>query len=120
MKRAIVFGCIVAASAALSGYSGPSKAAPMRYSKVAPLIAAKCVQCHNDKNHPENVNLTSYATLMKSGEHGPIVIAGHPEKSKLIMYVDGEKAPRMPMNKKPLAQSEIDLLKGWIKAGAKG
>ena len=91
----------------------------LTYAKVEPLIKTKCEPCHNAKAHPEAINLSSFEALMKSGEHGPIVIAGHPEKSKLIQYVDGEKKPRMPYRKPPLSGSEIGLLKQWIVDGAK-
>ena len=91
----------------------------MPYSTIAPLIDSKCKSCHNAKKHPEAIDLSSYGALMKSGEHGPIVIAGHPEKSKLIMYVDGTKQPRMPYKTAPLKDKEITLLKQWISAGAK-
>jgi hypothetical protein len=97
-----------------------AKVKPIPYAKISPLIKAQCVSCHNAKNHPEKVDLSSYHSLMKSGEHGPIVVAGHPEKSKLIMYVDGQKQPRMPMNKPPLSPAQIAELKAWIAAGAKG
>jgi hypothetical protein len=93
---------------------------PMPYSKVASLIKVECASCHNAKSHPEKVDLSTYQSLMKSGEHGPIVIAGHPEKSKLIMYVDGEKQPRMPFKQPPMSNAKIQLLKAWIAAGAKG
>ena len=89
------------------------------YKAVAPVIKAQCASCHNDERHPDGVNLSSYESLMKSGEHGSIVVPGHPEKSKLIMYIDGEKQPRMPFKKKPLTAGQINFIKGWIKAGAK-
>lgn len=92
----------------------------MPYSKIAPLIDAQCVSCHNEKRHPEKVDLSSYQALMKSGEHGPIVVAGHPEISKLVLYVDGQKQPRMPFKKAPLGPADISLLKKWIASGAKG
>ena len=99
---------------------GKAPKAAMSYAKVAPLIKAQCVSCHNEKRSPEKVDLSSYQALMKSGEHGPIVIAGHPEKSKLIAYVDGSKKPQMPMGKPALGKADIELLKKWIAAGAKG
>src|SRR5471030_928100 len=69
------------------------KAAP-KYKAVADLFNAKCLSCHNEKNHPEKVDLSSYKALMASGEKGPIVMAGKPDKSKLVMYIDGTKQPR--------------------------
>jgi hypothetical protein len=89
------------------------------YSAVARLLAAKCVSCHNATRHPEKVDLSSYSALMNSGEHGPIVVAGHPEKSKILLYVDGTRSPRMPFRQAPLSEAAIGILKTWIKAGAK-
>jgi hypothetical protein len=108
---------------ALLGFSSAQqthagKGAPMPYAKVAPLIKAQCTSCHNAARHPEKVDLSSFQALMKSGEHGPIVVAGHPEKSKLILYVDGSKQPRMPMGKAPLSKADIAMLKKWIASGA--
>jgi len=113
----VALGSLVSAQPASQAKA--SKTA-MSYAKVAPLIKAQCVSCHNAKRSPEKVDLSSYQALMKSGEHGPIVIAGHPEKSKLISYVDGTKQPRMPMGKPALGKADIELLKKWIAAGAKG
>ncbi len=103
-----------------SAHQGQMTMHKLTYAKVAPLIKAECMSCHNAARHPEKVDLSSYQALMQSGEHGPIVIAGQPGKSKLIMYIDGEKQPRMPFKKKPLSAAQIALLKKWISAGAKG
>lgn len=102
------------------GSAGRAPRAKVPFSTVAPLIKAKCSGCHNAASHPEGVDLSSYAALMKSGKHGSIVVPGHPEKSKIIMYVDGEKQPRMPFKKQPLSAAEIKQLKSWVAAGAKG
>ena len=113
--------CVLIGYSAAHQKSAVATAATGRvpYSTVAPLIKANCESCHNAAVHPEKVDLSSYQALMHSGEHGPIVIAGHPEKSKLIMYVSGIKQPRMPFHKAPLSNSDISLLKHWIAAGAK-
>jgi hypothetical protein len=55
---------------------------------------------------------------MKGGEHGPLVVQGHPEASALLKYVDGSKKPRMPFKQQPLGAADIATIKGWIKAGA--
>jgi len=98
---------------------GPKSTKGFMYAKVGKLIQTKCASCHNAKNHPEKVDLSSFPALMKSGEKGPIVVPGHPEKSKLISYVDGTKQPRMPFKQAPLAAADIQLLKKWIADGAK-
>jgi cytochrome c len=90
------------------------------YASVAPVFNAHCISCHNADHHPKMVDLSSYDAVMKSGKHGPIVIAGDVADSKLIKSVDGEKTPTMPIGKPPLSDADIALLKQWIAAGAKG
>jgi hypothetical protein len=90
-----------------------------KYKAVSAILQAKCVSCHNDNRHAEKVNLSTYAKLMASGEHGPIVIAGKPEKSNLVRYVNGEKQPRMPFKQAPLPPGEIATIRDWIHSGAK-
>jgi cytochrome c len=121
--RLIAFGLagltVLASAYSPSPMKAPQGKAKISYSSVEPLIKAACTSCHNAGNHPEKVDLSSFKALMSSGEHGSIVIAGHPEKSKLILYVDGSKQPRMPFKKSPLTSAQIGSLKSWIKAGAK-
>lgn len=114
-------GCGIVVSALLGSSFGQhgTSGKKVAYAKVAALLKTSCVPCHNDKQRPEKVDLSSYSSLMASGEHGPIVIPGHPEKSKIVMYVDGEKQPRMPFKKTPLNAADISLLKRWIAGGAK-
>jgi mono/diheme cytochrome c family protein len=95
-----------------------SKAVP--FAKVAPLFKSQCESCHNAARHAGDVDLSSYKAVLKGGEHGAIVVAGHPETSKLISYVDGSKQPRMPFGKPPLSKAQIDILKKWVATGAKG
>lgn len=107
--------------APLAGHAAPGMPGaltlkkPLRFAAIKPLLDAKCLKCHNDKSATEGVNVSSYAALMKSS----VAVPGHPEKSKLILYVDGTRQPRMPFKAKPLTPSEIVLLKDWVKQGAK-
>jgi uncharacterized membrane protein len=120
LDRILAAAVLVSAAAAFTAAQTTTQTRAMHlshvpYSTVAPLIKAQCAGCHNDKRHPENVDLSSYAALIKSN----VAVAGHPEKSRLIAYVDGTKKPRMPMGKMPLTAAQITLLKKWISAGAK-
>ena len=112
-----VFAGLFAAAGIAIGAGDPGKP-KVRYSAVEPIVKTKCLSCHNDKRHPEKVDLSSYAALMKSGEHKPIVVAGRPEKSSFYLYVDGEKQPRMPFKAAPLTPKEIAKIRAWISGGA--
>ena len=112
----------IAISVSILGVSSAQATGPkaIPYAKISGLITKQCAYCHNATRHPEAVDLSSYKALMKSGEKGSIVSAGHPEKSKLIAYIDGTKEPRMPFKKAPLSKADIKAISDWVAAGAKG
>ena len=85
--------------------------------QIAPLIEQHCVRCHSPRNNKGDVSLATFGDL-KSNEY---VIAGDPEGSYLIELVtsqDGEP-PAMPKEAKPLSDGEVDLLRQWVRQGAK-
>jgi len=99
--------------------SGQKGKGSVRFAEVSQILQANCVSCHNAKSHPADVDLSSYDAVMNSGGDDPIVIPKHPEQSRIVAFVDGTKKPRMPFRKPPLSGDQIDLVKRWIKAGAK-
>ena len=57
---------------------------------------------------------------MRGGTDGPIVVAGDPDKSKLIDALRGQKgAMQMPKGKPPLGEDQIVKVEAWVRAGAK-
>ena len=99
----IVFGAGIVSLSLLAGIAGmttrTANSAPAGSSFTAAnaVIKTQCVTCHNDKRNHESKSQQLRQKLMKSGEHGPIVIPGHPEQSKLILYVNGTKKPKTPV-----------------------
>ena len=64
------------------------------------------------------LDVSSYKSLMKGGKSKDFIVAGDPDKSLLIKEIIG-KDPPMPKNANPLTTEQIDLIKSWIKEGAK-
>jgi mono/diheme cytochrome c family protein len=91
------------------------------YASVQKIFTASCAKCHGPAGGrvAGNLSLTTYAEVMKGGKSGPCVVAGD-ANSLLIQYITGAKQPQMPRKAPPLAQQDIDLIKNWIAAGAKG
>lgn len=89
------------------------------FEPVYKLFQEKCVSCHNDKNHSANVDLSSYDAVMKSGGDKPVIVPKEPEKSNLVAYIEGTRKPQMPFKGQPLKSDQIELVKKWIKEGAK-
>src|ERR1700745_3899690 len=64
--------------------------------------------------------MESYESLMKGGAHGPVVVPGKGMESRIILMLEGRLQPRMPFNGVPLSAGEIETIRRWIDAGAKG
>src|ERR1051326_8173167 len=95
--------------------------APDYNKDVAPIFAKYCSGCHNDTDLEGELSLSSFAKLQKGGEKGAIVVPSRADASLMIRMLAGEVEPSMPPkdNPRPTA-GEINLLRAWIDAGAKG
>src|SRR5438094_3233197 len=81
---------------------------------VQPILQASCVRCHGDRRRGD-LDLRTFAGLMKGGESGPVVVAGKAEKSLLYKKIH-EGA--MPADKKGmLGPDQVALIRRWIGAG---
>jgi hypothetical protein len=101
-------------------FLAPFAPPPVSYGlQVAPILALHCNVCHGDAG---GLSTRSYAELMRGGNMGPVIVAGAPDRSLLIHFVDGRRgeAHRMPLNGRPLTSEQIDVLRRWIAEGAIG
>lgn len=85
---------------------------------ILPILLSNCAisGCHDAITHQENMNLSTYSSLMSING---MVIPNNPNNSKLIQTISPgaeELMPPSPMA--PLSQNQIDLLKRWINEGA--
>lgn len=86
---------------------------------VGPTLVANCLGCHNERQKRGGLDMTTFRKLMAGGESGPVIVAGKPEESELILRVSGESTPKMPPgNNRNLADPTIARLGQWIKDGA--
>jgi cytochrome c553 len=85
--------------------------------QIAPIFANHCVRCHSASSSKGDVSLATFDDL-KSNSH---VIARDAENSYLIELVISQNGepPAMPKDAKPLSDLEVDLLRQWIREGAK-
>lgn len=87
------------------------------FSTVQPVFA-KCLGCHSGASAKEGIDFTNHASIMRGGEHGPVVMAGDPDSSDVVKALKGQGKKQMPPNGK-LPDEEIQKVVDWIKAGAK-
>ncbi|MCC2669630.1 MAG: Planctomycete cytochrome, partial [Armatimonadetes bacterium] len=87
---------------------------PSFESRIAPLLASRCLECHSGAGKQGGLDLSRQAGLL-SGPRGPAVVPGKPEQSRLWSRVAANEMPP----EHPLSAAEKKLLKEWIAAGAR-
>ncbi len=122
----LVSGTIAVALAAAAAWPSPTAAVEQVSYKldVAPILQSRCVSCHSAGGEGYKVSgldLTTFEGLMKGTKHGPIVVPGDPLTSNLNVLVEGRAAAqvRMPHNQRPLLKQQSEILREWVKQGAK-
>ena len=86
-------------------------------SKIRPILANNCYQCHTGANSG-GLRVDSREALLKGGKTGPSVIPGNPAESLLIQATSYSHARiKMPPADK-LDATEIADLSKWVSDGA--
>ena len=122
MNKHNISGAAIFASACLLGACSPRNVS--FNDDVQPILKQRCLECHvpgqvgYDKS---GFDVSSYDTLMKGGKFGALVIPGDAFTSAFNMLVEGRAHPsiRMPYGREKLSDREIEILKVWVKEGAK-
>jgi uncharacterized membrane protein len=120
MRRFKLFAVAFVLSLAWTGAAPTADDLPPSFAKdVKPFLTTYCQNCHAGRRAKAKYSVASYADLFKSGKKGPMVVAGKPDESRLLMTLTG-RAKRMPPrdSDQPTAE-EVAKVKAWITAGAK-
>jgi|GEM_PF-416344 len=86
---------------------------------IQPFLTKYCVDCHGTNKPKAGYRLDSYEALVGKGKKASVV-PGDPDKSKLVMTMTGN-AKLMPPKKSSIRPTpdEIEMVKTWVKNGAK-
>ncbi len=93
--------------------SAPTSNAHLFESRIAPLIAKHCLECHDSATHKGKLDLSRKASAFAGGE---TIVPGKSAKSRIWEMVGANKMPR---KRPPLSATEKAALKQWIDEGAK-
>jgi uncharacterized membrane protein len=90
---------------------------------VAPLLDKFCVTCHAaEEEHPSQLFMDTYESLMTGGKHGKAIVPGNSKESLLSQKMSAEPpfGKMMPPPRKPRPTPEqVAQILAWIDQGAK-
>lgn len=94
--------------------------APSYSREIRPFLSKYCVECHNSKVMKGTLDLESYKSMMSGSDTGPVIKAGRPDESKLLLLTEQKQKPTMPppKAKHQPTKEEVKLLRAWVLAGA--
>ena len=85
--------------------------------QVLPILQAKCKGCHNTVIKLGGWDMSSYESVMTTGDNSPVVIAGDVQNSLLAQLLQGANGETMPLSG-ALPPEEIEAIVDWIATGA--
>ena len=81
---------------------------------IAPVLARRCLDCHNESTKEGGLDLTSLQSALKGGDNGPAIVSGKPTQSRLWQRIRDNEMPPDGV----LPSSEKEQLQSWIADGA--
>ena len=88
-------------------------------SKIRPVLAQNCYECHNSVNKSEAGLALDYRDALLAGsDEGAVIVAGKPEESVLIWAIRHQDGFEMPDNGPKLEDAVIADFEEWVRMGA--
>ena len=106
--RALFPSVACALAAGLSIFTSPSPRAeePVSFVKdIQPIFEQSCWSCHSQTLQLSKLDLSSRDSALKGGEHGPALVPGRADDSRLYRLIAGLEKPGMPLDGTPLTQA---------------
>jgi mono/diheme cytochrome c family protein len=115
MRRALAI-VFVSASGAASA-APPQKDLDFFESKIRPILVEHCQSCHGPKKQSGGLRLDTFEGFTAGADNGPVVVAGKPDESRMILSVRRVGEYAMPP-KAAIPPEQVALLADWVKRGA--
>jgi mono/diheme cytochrome c family protein len=98
--------------------NAPADTTGVSYGSAHSVFMSNCAKCHTGPAPKFQLDVSSYAKLMKGGKEGPVIVAGDVDGSLLVKALHGKGAKQMPPTG-AMSAADIKTIEDWIKAGAK-
>ena len=92
-----------------------SRGARLFETKIAPLLARRCLECHDSSSKKGGLDLSRKTAALAGGETGKAIVPGKASESLLWEAIESGE---MPEEGKELSAQEKLLVRQWIDAGA--
>lgn len=122
IRNVSLIGLMFLSAAVLSRAAQP--APPDFTREVRPVLSRHCFKCHgpDDLTRKSGLRLDVREAALRPAKSGAIaLVPGKPEQSELVKRIvtaDADEIMPPPATKVALTDSEKDILKRWVKAGA--
>jgi mono/diheme cytochrome c family protein len=118
VSASVVRGLVLLAGS--SAVSAASSGADYE-SQVKSIFKKHCFACHGALKQEGNLRLDTVPSMLRGGDSGAAIAPGDAAASLIIKRVTSTDASeRMPQEAEPLKADQIEAIKAWIAAGAKG
>jgi mono/diheme cytochrome c family protein len=118
---AVVFAAVLLSARLAPGADSKTPAASKPTAQTAfqtgvlPLFKTNCVACHGAELRQKELDLSTWETALKGGESGAVIVPGESEESRLYELITNGT---MPPGEAHLGERDIEIIRGWIDAGA--
>ena len=111
---------LLCVAAPLRAGSADAKGIDFFESKIRPVLAKYCYECHSAqaKRLRAELLLDSKAGMLKGGEAGPALVPGKAKESLIIKALEHDGPTKMPSQSTKLPKEMIDDFVKWIDMGA--
>ncbi len=111
--------CLFAGPPVLSAATDEAEAMKFFETKIRPVLAQNCYECHGEKKQKSGLRLDNLGYILSGGESGPALVPGDAMASHLFKAVSYEdKDLQMPPKDKKLPDTQIEDIRKWIDMGA--
>ncbi len=117
IHRLLALVSCIATSSTLKAAGEP----PVDFMKqIKPILADRCVECHNSETLLGSLNLQSRALAFEKRKAGPVIRPKDADKSMLylVLTLPPKDKKAMPATGHRIPKDEVQLIRQWINEGA--
>ena len=119
IRRTLVLAMVCGSLVGPSFFASTRAEEPVSFARdIKPIFDSNCSACHSAAARVAQLDLSSRESALKGGDHGPAIVPGKADDSRLYRLVSGLELPGMPLDGNPLSPEQVATIRIWINEGA--